>query len=147
MVAIGNDLDAAGTARQLREGLGRIELARLTLAPNVEHRALHARCELEDVRAVLQRVDEARCARYVPPSGQEQQLASSARGDEIPGLLCDLRKDISSEKPCAACALHHLASAAMRRKQDERPGAGMVRDMTDRERAAVAVSDHDRIGE
>src|SRR4030095_16305972 len=102
MVAIRNDLDLAGAARQLGEGFGRIELTRLSVAPQVKDRAADARRELEHVRTVLQGVDEARGTRHVPPPGQEQQLAPPALGIEGPGLLRDLRKKILSGQACAA---------------------------------------------
>src|SRR5678815_5949813 len=75
MVAVGNNLDLAGAARQPGEGFGRIGLARLSVPPQVQDRAADTRRELEHVRTVLQGVDEARGARHVPPSRQEQQLA------------------------------------------------------------------------
>src|SRR5688500_2247168 len=68
MIAVLHDVNRARTGGALREGLGGIELARLAVTAQVEHRTADAGRSLEQVRAVLQRIDEARSARHVPPA-------------------------------------------------------------------------------
>src|SRR5260370_6818120 len=78
MVAIFHQRDCTLAGAASLEFFRRIKIARLLVAAQVKDRTGDLRCELEDVGALGQHVEEALGARHVPPGGGEHELLSPA---------------------------------------------------------------------
>src|SRR5215831_795220 len=143
MIAVGHERELRWAAGALDKDLAGINMLRLAIAAQEQHRAAHLRRQLQNVGTHVEIIDEALRADDPPPARDLHQRVAVARCHQIAGARTELIEMLTRDQPSFADCAEQILSAHMGGEQHERPHTRAAGTVLHRQHSAIGMTDHD----